>query len=139
MAADPLGEVHFATVEHGYDPQQVDELVSRARALLAVRAGTDGETTPLTLLEHAQQVADQAVIAATSQADGIVSKAREESESILSEARGRADRMVSEAQAEADRLRGHCEQLRSERDAVAAQVHEMAERLRQAAESAKEG
>lgn len=134
---DPLGEVRFTRVKQGYAPAEVEAVITRARALLAVRGEHDGEDTPLSLLERAQTVADEEVRAATMKGEAITSAARKQAEEMLAEARKGAERILADAQVESDRLRGDAEHLRVERDEVAEAARELAGRLRAAADWAQ--
>jgi cell division septum initiation protein DivIVA len=135
--SDALGDVHFTRVKQGYSPHEVEALVARARALLAVREAPNGDDTPLSLLERAQTVADEEVRSATSRSESIVAEARRQADLMLAEARERADQALAEAQAEADRMRGDAEHLKAARDEVANQVREFAEQLRASADWAQ--
>ena len=135
--SDALGDVHFTRVKQGYSPHEVEALVARARALLAVREAPNGEDTPLSLLERAQTVADEEVRSATSRTETMLVEARREADTMLAEARQRADQVIGEAQAEADRMRGDAEHLKAARDEVANHVREFAEQLRAAADWAQ--
>ena len=99
--SDALGDVHFTRVKQGYSPHEVEALVARARALLAVREASNGDDTPLSLLERAQTVADEEVRSATSRTEAMLVEARREADIMLAEARERADQVLAEAQAEA--------------------------------------
>lgn len=135
--SDALGDVHFTRVKQGYSPHEVEALVARARALLAVREAPDGDDTPLSLLERAQTVADEAVLSATARSETMIAEARRDADSLLAEARQRADEVIGEAQAEADRMRGDAEHLKAARDEVANHVREFAEQLRASADWAQ--